>query len=1786
MSSIDNRIVEMQFNNKDFEKNIAQSIKSIDEFERSLSFDGAVKGFQNLDKAASSLDLSPIVNAIENAKNNFTALEIAAYTVFSRITNSAIDAGKRMYNALFGGGVKAGFEEYETQINAVQTILANTSSQGTTLEQVNAALDELNLYADKTIYNFTQMTRNIGTFTAAGVDLDTSTAAIKGIANLAAVSGSTSEQASRAMYQLSQALAAGKVNLQDWNSVVNAGMGGKIFQDSLVETANAMGICVDLSQGFRESLSNRSGQTWLTSEVLLKTLQKFTGDMTEAELAAEGYTEAQIQSIMEMGQTANDAATKVKTITQLIDTTKEAVQSGWTQSWEYILGDFEEAKEVLTAVSQAFESIIQPSAEARNKVLKFWHDSPYGRASAIQAIKNIWTAINDVINPVKMAFQEMFPSNMKVTLVTLTSKFRNFTATLIPTQETTDKIYEVSKKVFSVMKNGITYVKNFATVVKAVSTNLGGVEVASLNLPKNFEKLFDILSNVKMTANNFTTDLKRSVSQIGDLPGVQRLVDNIKILSEAFSNLLGDSFSYWVDKLKDWGWFQSTESEFDGILGAIDRLAGSIANFLEGLPEKADMVADFFSVFGISKKDVDETTSFFDNTKEKVDAVFNEDTFGKAKDLTKNMSEGLAAGFNTIDWTKVKGIVSFAGVLVALIQLIRFVSSFQKIAKMVAQVPTGIVKFIKGTIDVTEGIGGLAKTLKKSIKNVVAVHTLTELAVALIGLSLTLVLLSTIPKEDLYRAVVVFGIIGLILAGISKLNIPISAEKASRNVVKIKNTITVFNKSLSAALLLGTLAVDIVAIMWAVKTITDIGDAKAITFAFITIGVIMLALGVFVKDISKIQLVNVNAIGGAIKLMLAVSAGVYIIAKAMKTIAGLDPDGWKNAMWTLGLIFGGFALLIGLVVGFSSFAKNETGLSGSGQALMKMASAMILIGVAINVMTIPILALGAASAINETAVNNGFYVVSKTLIMLAGVTTLLSIFIKNFGTADLTSIGTTFILMAAALTILMIPIGILGTMDALGVKTAKAATILGVMLIGIGAVLAGLSYIATKWMKIDTGVFQNIAIAIFEVATAMVVIAAAIALFTYSGADWEQVGQMATLILVVVSALTLLSAFLSKSTMGPTALTAFGIALAGLGIAFIGFGAGLLMVSKSLPGLTAGLPLVSKALDIFLSTLENHMGILILGTIAITAFAVAIGVLAYEFAPMLGPIFTSIGEALTTFGTNLSNLPLQTKAIIIATILGIISALGSMTPDMLEAIRTTIAKAFLYVALLSGTIANGIIALIVVIMYQLSAAIIDNSAPLAEAIRDVLGSLAFLLLELLRPITDAIAKFVMAGVGAIYQWIVDAFTAMAVGILTSANHLFEALTKLAKKDYKGAREAASKIENVGELIGNAISFANSNFKDNYDYAAEEATKLIGSGWESIETTFKGLSDKAKNSSDSYLNTQKTMNQLTDIMQEDSDNYIQKATSIADNYAIGNKTYAGMLQPEKIVPGSDIMVDDKLNETGDQVETGLVGIVNRILDKSDLFNSSAEEAFSQLGIAMDDEMGITTDTMIGNMDTLIDSTGKYEYDFHQIGEYMNIGMRDGWMQEMPYTKSQIVSSINSIAVAGRRVTDEHSPSKVWAKIGRFMILGLSVGADDAAPKTVETFTNILSQIADAVDIDIETTPTISPVLDMTNLQNGISRIPSMLNSQSYRLAGINTRLIDETKAYREQLARQSVYNDSNVVESIKSLQQTTEELGVTIENMQMVTDTGALIGAITPGIDKALGTRAVRKGRGN
>ena len=691
-TTVDQRVVEMRFDNKQFESNVSNTMSTLDKLKQKLNLTGAAKGLESVGTAAKGVNMLGLGSAVETVQAKFSALQVAGVTALANITNSAVNTGKRMISALTIDPIKTGFSEYETQINAVQTILANTQSKGKTITDVNGALDELNAYADKTIYNFTEMTRNIGTFTAAGVDLDKSVTSIKGIANLAAVSGSNSQQASTAMYQLSQALASGTVKLMDWNSVVNAGMGGQVFQDALKNTSkhmkeNAKNLkrmskaqrqayqethgytdeqmksmmaynynvdnIIKKNGSFRESLQ----EGWLTADVLTETLTQLSGAYTEADLVAQGYTEEQAKEIVKLADTAVNAATKVKTFTQLWDTLKEAAQSGWTQSWEIIVGDFEEAKETLTKVSDTIGEMINASSESRNKLLQGWKDGG-GRDSLLEGLKNVFYGIKGIIVPIQKAFRDIFPPMTVDKILGVTKAFEKLSFSFAKfTAGHEAEFKSIFKGIFSIFDIGRKVVTAFA---KSIAKLLGSDGVSKVGT-----FIFDGLVSI----GEYFTKLNENF----DVDGVSDIFSSI---ASGISSALGKS----VDVLKGFGSALSTIGDF--IVNVASKIWNGLKIAFNWISENVSMDDVFAglaggSIFVLAKKLI----GFVDGIKEAFDGLFGKGEGGDSiKEKFIELLDGVGESIQSFS-TGVK-VGSFVAIAAAIAIL---ASAFGKISELDAE---------------------------------------------------------------------------------------------------------------------------------------------------------------------------------------------------------------------------------------------------------------------------------------------------------------------------------------------------------------------------------------------------------------------------------------------------------------------------------------------------------------------------------------------------------------------------------------------------------------------------------------------------------------------------------------------------------------------------------------------------------------------------------------------------------------------------------------------------------------------------------------------------------------------------------------------------------------------------------------------------------------------------------------------------------------------------------------------------------------------------------------------
>lgn len=389
-TTIDQKVVEMQFDNRHFEKNVSTTMSSLDKLKQKLDFTGASKGLESVGSAAGKVDMSGLSNGVETVRAKFSALEVMGVTALANITNSAVNAGKRILSALTIDPVKTGFNEYELKMDSVRTIMNST---GRSVEDINKLLGELNEYSDQTIYSFKDMTQNIGKFTNAGVKLEDAVMAIKGISNEAAVSGANAAEASRAMYNFAQALSSGYVKLIDWKSIENANMATVEFKQQLIDTAVSIGQVTKSSDGMYKTLSGKTfsatqnfndvlQEQWMTSDVLVETLKKYADNTTE------------------IGKKAFKAAQEVTKFTQMWDVLKETAQSGWAQTWEILFGDINQAKAIFTPLTNFFSKIIDGISDARNNLLNAVMNSSFGKligqlTNVTSAVTNVMTALDD-----------------------------------------------------------------------------------------------------------------------------------------------------------------------------------------------------------------------------------------------------------------------------------------------------------------------------------------------------------------------------------------------------------------------------------------------------------------------------------------------------------------------------------------------------------------------------------------------------------------------------------------------------------------------------------------------------------------------------------------------------------------------------------------------------------------------------------------------------------------------------------------------------------------------------------------------------------------------------------------------------------------------------------------------------------------------------------------------------------------------------------------------------------------------------------------------------------------------------------------------------------------------------------------------------------------------------------------------------------------------------------------------------------------------------------------------
>ena len=1627
-STIDQKIVEMRFDNKHFENNVQTSLHTLDRLKGSLDMSGAAKGFDSINTSVKGVNLSGLGSAAETVGLKFNAMYTMADQALRNITNSAMNTGKKIIDALAIDPIKTGFNEYETKINAIQTIMSNTASKGKTMEDVTKVLDELNTYADKTIYNFAEMTKNIGTFTAAGVGLEESAAAIQGIANLAAASGSTSQQASTAMYQLSQALSTGTVRLMDWNSVVNAGMGGEKFQMALKATAREHGVAVDdiieKNGSFRDSLQ----EGWLTADILNTTLQKFTvegaKDYAKSMMEAGKWTQAEADALLAEAQAMEDAATKVKTFTQLWDTLKESAQSGWSKTWEIVVGDFEEAKETLTEFSKVIGGMIEASANARNELLQGWKDAG-GRADLVESIFNIFYAVLEVVKPIKEAFQEIFPPLTVQRLVDFSSGLKELTGRfkeLVSTSDVFDKIKRTFKGLFAVV-DIIRMV--FTSLIGSVFSLSGGFGKLGGGILSVTAKIGDWLVKLRDTIEqsnlmgevfgNLAKFVRAAISKIIDIckalwPTIKNIGSLFATVFETVSKVIGDVVKAIWPAIENIGGMIS--SAFDTISTLLGGAFGKVTGVFKGLAQATKKVGDIFSSFagilGIAAQYI---------------AVFAEMVgtviFGTFSALGP-IIQGVAEAFRRFGgYLKEKlvfpGLDSFRDVLDKTKEKMTSLSDSatsmkDRVADAITGMGTAITNsgFYKGLIklwDVVKkvgaAIGGAFKKvfdfLGEKMGNIKFDNVLDVINTASIG-GIAVAIMSFLKKcrQPFEEFEGLFDGLKSILEGV-------------RGILDgVRGCFEAYQTKLKADAL--TKIATAIAILVAAIVVLSMIDSEKLTAAIVAITTLFADLMGSMAIVNKMS----GPMGGLTKIctsMIAVSIAVLLMASALKSLSSMDSDSL-----TSGLI--GVVGLTAVVVAMAKILGKDGGTitKGTGQ--------LILLALAVKVL---------ASAAKDMSELN-WDELGKGLVGIAGLMAGVIAFTKlGGGATGMISTGLGMIALAASFKIIASVCsdfagmswdeigrglaGVAGVLLTLGTFAKLGGGATGMVSTGIGIIAIGAA------MKVLTSVMKDMA-----------------------GMSWEELGKGLTGIAVSLAAIAVAMQLLPTDT----ALIGAGLVVVAGALALLGqvlSAMGSMSWEELATGLVAlagSMTVLTVALNLMNGTLAGSAALLVAaGALAILApVLTTLGALSWEQVAIglvsIAGAFTIMGVAGLVLG------PLTPVIIALAGALALIgvAVLGVGAGMLAAGTGLTLLAAGLtaFAAALSGgatIIVAGLTAIILGIaelipsiavkigegIIQIAQVVADGAPVIGEAVKAIVLSL----LDLVKTLIPALVETVLQ----IATEILEAIAEYAPRIVQSVLDILMAILR-------GIADNISAVTQAGVDI--VLGFL--------DGVAKKLPEIIDAGFNLIITFVDGLADAIDNNIDRLI-------------------------------AAGNKLFNALINAALKLLTNSI---SQIKEKGGALMTGL---------KEGISNASSK----------------ITNAVKDIMTKARDKIKEWISKFKSVGGDIMNGLINGVKEKV----NSVVSTVKNIgeqALDGiKNLLGIKSPSREFMEVGRYSGEGLVVGLQKCSGKVasaaegmgdaaLDSMRGVMSGIAEAIGSDIDSQPTIRPVLDLSDIKSGAGAIDGL------------------------------------------------------------------------------------------
>lgn len=1759
---VDERVVEMRFDNAQFERNVSTTMSTLDKLKKSLNLDGAAKGLENVNAAAKGFDMSPLSNGVDTIRAKFSALEVMAVTALANITNSAVNAGKNLVKAFTIDPIKTGFQEYETQINAVQTILSNTRSKGTTLDQVNAALDELNHYADMTIYNFTEMTRNIGTFTAAGVDLDTSVSAIKGIANLAAVSGSTSQQASTAMYQLSQALAAGTVKLMDWNSVVNAGMGGQVFQDALKETARVHGIAIDdmieKEGSFRETLQNG----WLTSEILTETLAKFTGDLTEEQLKSMGYTEEQAKAIMALGEDANNAATKVKTFTQLLDTLKEAAQSGWTQTWEYIVGDFEDAKKLWTSVSDTLSEMIGKSADARNKVVGEWAENG-GRAAAIEAIKNAFEGLMNIIKPVKEAFRDAFPPATSEQLIKITEKIRDLSKAFKEwTDKYGDKIKSTFEGIFSIIKIGVTVVKSIVGGIVQLIGKIAGLSGGIISI----------------------------TGSLGDwISGIAKSITETNLFGKAVDGIVG-FLSKAIDKIKEFGSYLKGKFEapgFETFLNVLNTIWASIKKVGLAIVKVMSTIGkalgdafrngDIKSLLdlvngGIVTAILLKLKSWISGFKDL--AGEGKSFVGSIKEVLDTVGDSLTAWQQNLKVDTIKSIAVAIGILAAALWVLSGIDP-EKLGSALGAI----------TVLFAELIG----TMKAFDKLAINIKGTGKIIVLMIGMAAAVLILASAAKklsdldlEGLAKGVVGVGVLLAELVGAAKL-MSMGEKSISKGAMQMV--------LMAAALkIMASVCKDLSELSWEglAKGVVGIGGLLAVfagfaeliklikpekmmrsAFSLLLIGTAMEIFADVCAKFGQLEWGSLGKAGAAIAGILAIAAGfallaglsskmgksataLILIGAAMEIFADVCNKFGQMEWGDLGKAGAAIGSILALAAGFVLLAGLSSKMFASVACLTIIAVAMEIFadvcskfgqmeweslgkaGVAIG----GILALAAGFAL-LAGLAPGMLSSSAALLVMATALRVLTPVLVTLGGMSIGGIGKGLLAIAGSFTVLGLAGALLGPVvpSILALSGAIALFGIGCLAAGVGiaAFAAGLMALATLTAAGATAIvaaLHIIIVGILELIPAMIgaltdAVVALCQVFIQSVPAICEAIKVLILELanVLVECIPTLADGALKMIVGVLdALVEYAPQIvSGLVSLFVGL---INSLAEHLPEIIP--PMVGFLVQLFDSICGNIAPL-------IESWVQLFSTIFQGIASALGPIVENVVAPILEIVKNLIVGIAEAIAPYIPTICSAFTQITETISNAIVQITQAIAPFIPYIQMMVSSITQAIETIVnaIVSIIQQIAPIINNITQLVQqlgnSIAQVLLGISVVVQSVGNVIAQAfqgIANVIIAcgdairnsldGIAGVFEsvfgGIADVVTSVGDSIRTVLDGIagiINSIGEAALNAGKGFESLANGVKIITELnlVDMAASMGAVALAIGKITSHSEALAESGAGMKQIADGTKMSAQAFSTMSAGIANVTKSLASIGSIASGAKAAFVSMAAgcssaakSMATSFStIGRTSMVSMANGIRSGASNikSIMVS---------LSTGLVSIAR---SRTSQFASVGKALSARFASGIKSGSSSAKTAFASVLTAAVSNARSYYYSFYDAGSYLVDGFASGISANSFKAAAAASAMAEAAKEAAKKALKINSPSKVFRAIGYSVPEGFAMGidrmsklvdrsAENMAGSALDSTKKALSNVVRLMNSDVDTQPTIRPVLDLSEVSAGAGAINGMLN----------------------------------------------------------------------------------------